>query len=429
MPGKLIAVSISHRRAPVEVREALQLSEAEARELLLQFSELETLVLSTCNRTEIYVHPSEEGTMTWERLLEAVFEVKKLSEEERNNHRRFFDTLEAEDAVRHLFSVIAGIDSQIVGDQQIFAQTKEAFRISESANASRGFLKKLSQAAFRVAKRVITETTLNEGAATISYAAVEFARKIYDDLRQRHILLIGAGESAELAAKHFIERKAGRISIANRSVERAAEMISRVRSDYPNAELDIIPLDELAIVLPAIDILVSATAATEYILTKPVVEDALKRRESSSPVVMIDIAVPRDLDPSIGTIPNVFLKDIDDLRTIVDRNAERRRTEIPKAEAVIEEELSEFMASLSRLEAGPTIKALRDKFEAIRTEELERNKGKLDERSFELTDEMTRRMMSRLLHTPAVTLKESGGDSTDLLTRLEFVRKLFGLDR
>jgi glutamyl-tRNA reductase len=424
--GNFIALSISHRRAPVEVREALQLSEEETRRLLAQFPQFETLVLSTCNRTEIYAYTEEEKP-SLEQLLESLFELKHVAEEQRAGLRNFFETLEWEETIRHLFAVITGIDSQIVGDQQIFAQVKEAFRLSEAEEASGAFLRKLSQVAFRVAKRVITETTLNEGAATISYAAVEFARKIYDDFEERHILIIGAGESAELATKHFLDRRARRITIANRSVERAREMISRVRANDSNAELDILPIEELPVVLSSVDILVSATSATDYVLTRSTVEEALKRKSSSSPMVMIDIAVPRDLEPSIGTLPNVFLKDIDDLRSIVDRNTERRRHEIPKAEAIIEEERSQFLAALSRLQAGPTIKALRDKFEAVRKEELERNKGKLDEKSFAMLDEMTRRMMNRLLHTPAVELKESS-ETADILARLELVRTLFGLD-
>ena len=409
MPGNFIAVSISHRHAPVEAREKLQLSDGEARALLNDLrSHAEAIILSTCNRTEIYARLAEGHTLEESALIEPIFALKGLPAESHSSYRSYFESIRAEDAVRHLFSVIAGIDSQIIGDQQIFFQVKDAFRISEETQAAGGYLKKLSQAAFRVAKRVITETTLTEGAATISYAAVEFARKIYDDFRSKHILVIGAGESAELAVKHFLEKRAGRITIANRSIEHAAEMIARIRSEYPNAELDIIPIDELPVVLPAADILLSATAATEYILTNAMMESAMQQRESSSPVVLVDIAVPRDIDPAIASISNVFLKDIDDLKTIVDRNAERRRLEIPKAEAIIEEELTRFLEMLSRLEAGPAIKALRDKFESVRKEELDRNRAKLDDRSYAIIDEMTQRMMNRLLHTPAVALKSPG---------------------
>ncbi len=429
MSQHFIAVSISHHRAPVEVRERLQLSEEESRALLGKINVGEALILSTCNRTELYARPSEDLLVEGHALIREVLAAKELPSTAHSSYGSYFEILQSKDAIRHLFAVIAGIDSQIIGDQQIFAQVKDAFRISVEAGTSGGFLDKLSQAAFRAAKRVITETTLNEGAATISYAAVELARKIYDDLRERHILIIGAGETGELAAKHFVERGARSITIANRSVQNARAMLDRVKPEVADGNFEIVPLDALDDILPKTDIIISATSAPDYVLTEPAMKAALAKRESSSPLVMIDIAVPRDIDPAIGGLSNVFLKDIDDLRTIVDRNAARRRREIPKAEAIIEEELARFLESLSRLEAGPTIKELREKFEAVRKEELDRNRSKLDERSFALMDEMTRRMMSRILHQPTVALKETNGEATGHLSRVELARKLFGLDK
>ncbi len=404
MPKNFIAASISHRRAPVEVREQLQLSDAEAHALLQVIrTNAEAFVLSTCNRTEIYAMPAEGHSLESDTLVQPIFAAKGMQDA---SYQSFFETMHSEDAVRHLFGVIAGIDSQIIGDQQIFAQVKHAFRLSEEAGSSGSFFSKLSQAAFRVAKRVITETTLTEGAATISYAAVEFARKIYDDLKSRHILIIGAGETGELATKHFVERKAGRVTIANRSAERASEMFERIQKESTSSLFDIISLGQLEDVLPKADIIISATSAPDYVLTEPMLKAAMEARKSSSPLVMIDIAVPRNIDPAIASLSNVFLKDIDDLHTIVDRNSERRKQEIPKAEAIIEDELARFLETLSRLEAGPTIKALRDKFEAVRMEELSRNREKLDDRSFALMEEMSRRMMNRLLHEPVGARKD-----------------------
>jgi glutamyl-tRNA reductase len=430
MPEHFIAVSISHHRAPIEVREQLQLSEHEVHAILRDMrAHAEALVLSTCNRTEIYAMPFEGHSIESNTLVKPIFATKGLPDESHASYSSFFETLRSEDAVRHLFAVIAGIDSQIIGDQQIFSQVKGAFKLSEEAESSSTFFSKLSQAAFRVAKRVITETTLNEGAATISYAAVEFARKIYDDLRSRHILIIGAGETGELAAKHFVERNAGHVTIANRNTERANAMLERIRRQSSAGTFDIISLGELEDVLYKADIIISATSAPDYVLTEPMMKAAMQKRQSSSPVVMLDIAVPRDIDPAIRSLSNVFLKDIDDLRTIVDRNSERRRQEIPKAEAIIEEELARFIETLAQLEVGPTIKALRDKFEAVRMEELERNRGKLDDRSFAIIDDMSRRMMNRLLHEPAVALKETNDATSEPLLRAELIRKLFALDK
>ena len=425
MPQDLIAVSISHHRAPVEVRERLELSTEETRRLLEELSLEEALVLSTCNRTEIYVRPtsSSPGPM----LIEKLLSIKKIEAD--GSYHSYFETLEASSAIHHLFRVITGIDSQVLGDQQIFAQVKEAFRISAEAGTTGSFLQKLSQAAFRVAKRVISETALTEGAATISYAAVELTRKIYDDIRARNILVIGAGETGELAAKHFLERGAANITIANRSLENADTMIARLTLNHANGNFHTISLGALEDVLPNTDIIISATSAPDYVLTEPVMKAALAKRQSSAPVVMIDIAVPRDIDPAIATLPNVFLKDIDDLRTIIDRNAERRRQEVPKAEAIISEELARFLESLSHLEAGPTIKELREKFEAIRQEELSRQRAKLDEHAFGLVDDMTRRIMNRLLHEPTVSLKDTNGEAGEHLTQIEIARRLFGLDK
>jgi len=431
MTTDLIAISISHRRAPVEVRERLQLSEEEARALvadLLQRDLIETLVLSTCNRTEIYTIPADSQSIAsiGDSLIEIVMSKKGLLAHETEIHKPYFDKLHSREAIEHLFAVIAGIDSQIVGDNQIFAQVKDAFRISTEAGANGWFLQKLGQAAFRVAKRVITETTLTEGAATISYAAVEFARKIYDDLKSRHILIIGAGDSAEHAAKHFIERNAGRITIGNRNVENAREMLARITNNNRSDAYNCISFDDIDFALASADIIVSATSAPGYVITTAMMKSAMQERTSSSPLVIIDIAVPRDIDPEIGKLSNVFLKDIDDLRSIVDRNTERRRQEIPKAKTIIAEEVNAFTESLSRLEAGPTIKELRDKFESVRAEELERHRTKLDDRSFALIDDMTRRMMNRLLHGPTISLKETNGES---LTNIEIVRKIFALDK
>ena len=428
MPQELIAVSISHHRANVDQREAVQLSESEVRSLIGSIPHAELLVLSTCNRTEVYARKEPSYTLDSEALLTKLFDAKNFDGNKRDSIQPYFEELQSENAIRHLFSVISGIDSQILGDQQIFSQVKTAFRVSEEQNAIGSFFQKLSQAAFRVAKRVATETSLKEGAATVSYAAVELARKIYGDFRSQTILFIGAGETVELAAKHFLDRKATHFRIANRNPERAHILANRIRSEYPDAEFSILPLDDIQSSLTNVDIILSATSSQEYILTESLVRFALEDRESSSPLVILDLAVPRDVDPKVSNLSNVFLKDIDDLQSIVDRTAERRREEIPKAEAILEEELSSFVQLLGRLEAGPTIKALRDKFEAIRFEELERNRSKFDERSYALLDEMTRKMMNRLLHAPAVSIKETGNDPDALLIRTETVRELFKLD-
>ncbi|MDP4198534.1 MAG: glutamyl-tRNA reductase [Bacteroidota bacterium] len=436
MPQSLISVSISHHRAPVEVRERLHLKEPEARALLERMKPeiaREALIVSTCNRTELYALPVSEQVSS-EYLIDFLLGAKGIPHAEVGAYRDYFERMSYCDSILHLFRVASGTDSQIIGDQQILSQVKDAFRIATESGASGSILTKLAHAAFRAAKRVISETSLMTGAATISFAAVELSRKIYDDLRSRRVLIIGAGESAELVAKHFAERGVRSLTVANRTLERATTLLANATEGEGRA----IELAQLPEALSSSDIVVSATSASGFVLTKEMVQAALKKRESSSPLVLVDIAVPRDIDPETRRLPNVFLKDIDDLRAMVDQNLERRKLEIPKAETIVREELDHFLQTLSKLEVGPTIKELREKFEAVRREELDRHRAKLDEKSFAMMDEMTRRMMNRLLHQPMVTLKEPAGagrtygarqpSNDDMMTRIEIVRKLFALD-
>jgi glutamyl-tRNA reductase len=424
----------------VEVRERLYLKEPETRALLDRMRPeiaREAFILSTCNRTELFALPASEH-VTNEDLIDALLAAKGIPHSEAGVYSDYFERMSYCDSILHLFRVASGTDSQIVGDQQILSQVKDAFRIATEAGASGSILTKLAHAAFRSAKRVISETSLMTGAATISYAAVELARKIYDDLRSRHVLIVGAGESAELAAKHFVERGVGKLTIANRTLDRASELLDRVaqasslrtQAGSPCHAIDLAALQDA---LSRADIVISATSAPGYVLTRDMVQAALKKRESSSPLVLIDIAVPRDIDPETRRLTNVFLKDIDDLRAMVDQNLERRKLEIPKAETIVRQELDNFLQTLSKLEVGPTIKELREKFEAVRHEELERHRAKLDDKSFAIMDDMTRRMMNRLLHQPMISLKEPRGAdvssaSDDMMTRIEIVRKLFALD-
>ncbi|HET6510980.1 MAG TPA: glutamyl-tRNA reductase [Candidatus Kapabacteria bacterium] len=430
MPQKLVAIALTHKTAPVELRELVALSESESKALLTQLHDAvspDALLITTCNRTELYVRPNDES-ITTDILIDFLLRAKQLPPGKEQELRQSLMRLTHCDAITHLFEVISGIDSQIIGDQQIFAQVKDAFRQSEEAGTNGGFMLKLAHAAFRVAKRVRSETELGIGAATVSYAAVEFTRKVYDDLRDRTALIIGAGETAELAAKHLVERHIGSLIIANRTVDKGREMLQNVRDGQPNAKDDAVSLDELAAALRRSDIVISSTAAPGYVLTPELVKSGLHKRKSYGPMILLDIAVPRDIDPKIGELDNIFLKDIDDLRAIVDQNLERRKEELPKVHSIIKEELEGFLSLQSKLEAGPTIKRLREKFEAVRREELERNLAKLTPEQQSLVDEMTRRMMNRLLHTPTVMLKEPRNSMDDLLARIELINALFALD-
>lgn len=431
MPQKLIAIALTHKTAPVELRELVALSEEESKSLLRRLHDAvspDALLITTCNRTELYVRPNDES-ITSDILIDFLLRAKTLPPEKEQELRQSLVRLTHCDAIVHLFEVISGTDSQIVGDQQIFSQVKDAFRQSEEAGTNGGFMVKLAHAAFRVAKRVRSETEIGIGAATISYAAVEFTRKVYDDLRDRTALIIGAGETAELAAKHLVERNIGTLIVANRTVENGRELLSRIRDGSPKTKDQAVSLDFLSDALRQTDIVISSTASTEYVLTPAIVREGLHKRKSYGPLILLDIAVPRDIDPKVGELDNIFLKDIDDLRAIVDQNLERRKEELPKVQMIIKEEMESFLSLQSKLEAGPTIKKLREKFEAIRQEELERNLSKLPPEQRELVDEMTRRIMNRLLHTPTVMLKEPRNSMDDLLARIELIHSLFALDK
>jgi glutamyl-tRNA reductase len=428
MPFELIAIGLTHRTSPVEVRERVALSDDEVRSLLGKLKGdivREALILSTCNRTEIYALPADPE-ITGEHLIDFLLREKQLTDVELRGQ---FLKLTHCEAITHLFEVIAGIDSQILGDQQIHAQVKDAFRLSDESGTNGSLLTKVAHAAFRVAKRVKTETPLGIGAATISYAAVEFSRKVYADLRNRRALVIGAGETAELAAKHLIERNIGSLIVLNRTQENAKALLDRVRNGQLRANDGALSLDELETALAQSDLVISSTASDEVLVTKSMLGRALRHRESQAPMVLLDIAVPRDIDPECGTLPNVFLKDIDDLRSIVDQNLERRKEALPKVREIINEELTHFLALQSKLEVAPTIKELRDRFEAIRLEELSRNQHRFNPEDLAVVDLMTQRIMNRLLHTPTIMLKEPRASLDDVLSRVELLRALFALDQ
>lgn len=428
MPFELIAIGLTHRTSPVEVRERVALSGNEVRSLLLKLKGdivREALVLSTCNRTEIYALPADPE-ITGQHLIDFLLKEKHLPEAELRGQFLNFTHCEA---VTHLFQVIAGIDSQILGDQQIHAQVKDAFRMSDESGTNGSLLTKVAHAAFRVAKRVKSETALGVGAATISYAAVEFSRKVYADLRDRRALVIGAGETAKLAAKHLVERHIGSLIVLNRTQDNANDLLARVRVDGLHAGDAALSLDELEHALSVSDLVISSTASDEIIVTRSMLSRALRLRESQAPMVLLDIAVPRDIDPECAGLPNVFLKDIDDLRSIVDLNLERRKEALPKVHEIITEELTNFLALQSKLEVAPTIKELRNRFETIRLEELTRNQHKFKPEELAVVDQMTQRIMNRLLHTPTVMLKEPRASLDDVLSRIELLRALFALDQ
>jgi glutamyl-tRNA reductase len=430
VPQNLIAVGISHHAVPVELREKLAMSEEEVRQALARLRDKisdEALIVSTCNRTEIYARATYPE-LTQDYLVDFILEAKAIPREEQAVLRQHFSKLSYCDAIKHLFEVVSGIDSQIVGDQQIFGQIKDSFRLSEESGLCGTFMTKFAHAAFRVAKRARTETDILAGAGTISYAAVEFARKVYGDLSEHTAMMIGAGETAEIAAKYLVEKGIRQIYVANRTLANAEDMISRLGLTPGSSRAKTFPLEQIGEHLHECAIVISSTASESIVLGFDDVRSALEKRRSLEPLVLVDIAVPRDIDPKVKELSNVFLADIDDLTSIVDKNMKKRTASIPAIEKIIDEEFKNFLDVYAKLEVGPTIKELRDKFESVRQEELDRHREKLSPEAFKLVDDMTRKMMNRLLHSPTVMLREPRSTKDDLEARVQMVRALFALE-
>ncbi len=417
----LISVSINHRTAPVELREALHLNEEETRNFILSHKGKmlsEGVVISTCNRTEIYGIPTN-NSVTTKILLDSVLAYKSESTVNEKN----FETYISKESLRHLFRVAAGIDSMLVGDNQIYKQVKDSFQLSDELNFTGFFMRRIMDAATRVGKRAITETAISEGAVTVSYAAVQLIEKILSTLNKKSALIIGTGETGEIASKHLRDRGIGRLALTNRTFDKAEKLANELNTA-------VFPFDSFKEHLHKFDIIVSATSSEGLIISKKDIEDAMKKRNFAS-MVLMDIAIPRDIDPKTREIDYVFYHDIDSLNIIVEQNLAKRRDEIPKVENIIEEELAAFFDWYNSLEAAPTIKTLRDHFEAIRAEEVEKNINKFTESDRERLDIVTKRIINKILHQPTVELKKSSEDkrTEDTAQKISVIRDLFGLSK
>jgi len=423
----LIAVCINHHTAPVDVRESLFLQDDDIRNFINDIKGKllkEGLVISTCNRTEIYGLPvnQEINSQDIQNFLIEYKSKKELSPAVRQAGSEFFHNFISQTAVNHLFSVATGTDSLLIGDNQIFKQVKKSIEIAEEMHFSGFLMKRIFDAAIRVGKRAIAETRISEGAVTVSYAAVQLIEKIFSTLNKKSALVIGAGETGEIAAKHLVERGIGKLSITNRTIERAEKLAEKLKGK-------IIPFDNLRQHLHEFDIVISATSAENLILAKQDIEAAMKKRNYAS-MVLMDIAIPRDIDPSSAEIDYVFYHDIDSLNIIVEQNLEKRKAEIPKVKAIIEEETANFFNWYNSLEAAPTIKILRDHFESVRNEEVEKNINKFSETDREKLDIITKRIINKLLHHPTVELKKNNETNTDeSAQRISIIRELFGIDK
>ncbi|MBA3637851.1 MAG: glutamyl-tRNA reductase [Acidobacteriota bacterium] len=417
MSVRLFAIGVNHRTAPVEVRERVDFAreglEAALAGLAARNAVREMAVLSTCNRAEVYAAADSDDAV--EKVARFFGEYHGVSPTDLHSHLYVH---RGADAARHLFRVAAGLDSLVVGEPQILGQVKAAYTVASEQHYTGTVLNRLFHLAFAAGKRVRAETGLGEGAVSVSYAAISLARKIFGDLSRLQILILGSGEMGKLTATHLRSQGVAGITIASRTrstAERLAQQIGASACDW----------SELEAALIQADIVVTATGAPTVVLTRADLEPVMKTRRER-PLFVIDIAVPRDVDPAAGALDDVFLYNVDDLRGIVESNLEKRSAELSRADAIVSSEAAKFAAWLQSREIIPTVVALRDRFESIRRAELNRLQPKLTSLPPEAqaqVDHITRLIVEKLLLTPTEQLKAVSDDSlaatySDALNRL-----------
>jgi glutamyl-tRNA reductase len=419
----LLLVGISHKTAPVELRERLDFQVrglARALEALTaRGSTREAVVLSTCNRAELYV-ACDDIAATRGDLMNFLSEFNGVDRSSVAAHGYDASNL---DAARHLFRVAAGLDSLVVGEPQVLGQVKEALTAAGEVHATGPLLKRLFHSSFAVGKRVRTETGLGAGAVSIGYAAVSLAKKIFGDLSGRNVVVIGAGEIGKLTARHMHSQGVQHVTIVSRTMVHAARTAEAIGGATAAN------WDDMDAVIAASDIVITATGASAPILTKARIENIMRPRRNQ-PLFVIDIALPRDVEAAAGEIEQVFLYNIDDLQATVRENLERRASEIARAETIVADELNRFEAWFRARGAIPTVVALRQHFDLVRRAELERLDFKLtalppearDEARARI-DEITRLIIEKLLLAPTEQLKSLGDSDTigvysEALTRL-----------
>ncbi len=418
----LLSIGTNHRTAPIDIRERLYFTEKELDgaydALLNKYAFKEAVIISTCNRTEIYT-VTDPFTMRYGDLFDFIIERKGTRE---FSNPEYFYRQFASGAANHLFRVASGIDSMIIGDIQILAQVKDAYYYADQKKSTGFLTNRLFHAAFRVGKRSRTETEIGEGAVSISYAAVELANKIFADLSKKRALLIGAGETGELTAKHLKSKGIGELLVTNRTRKRSEDLVHRIGGK-------VVEFEHLIDELKTCDIVISSITADEHIIKAPTMHDVMKKR-GAEPLFIIDIGVPRNVDPACNKYESIFLHDIDSLQNIIDKNLSKRKAEIPKIESIILEELQGLFQWYKSLQLNPTISDLRQMFEFIRQAEVEKHINRFNDADRELIDMVTKRIVNKLLHTPMTTLRTSNGDpKDDTLSHISSIRKLFGLER
>ncbi|MBO2943955.1 glutamyl-tRNA reductase [Paenibacillus sp. F411] len=418
----IVVVGLNYRTAPVAVRERFAFAEQDLPEALAQLkstkSVLEGVVVATCNRTEIYV--------VVDRLHMCGYFIRSFMEKwfgiPREEFTKHLYIYEEEQAISHLFKVTSGLDSMVIGETQILGQVRNAFLKAQEEKATGTWFNMLFKQAITLAKKAHAETSIGESAVSVSYAAVELGKRIFGTFHHKKVMILGAGKMSELTVKHLYANGAAEVIVANRTLARAEELADRFKGTPCT-------MTEAMSRLGEVDIIISSTGANDYVLGPSLVKQSMMKRKAK-PLFMIDIAVPRDIDPSVGDVENVFLYDIDDLEGIVESNLEMRRSEAVKIERMIEEEMANFYQWLKTLGVRPAIRALQDKSTGIYEETLESLFNKLpelDDRQRKVIRRLTKSIVNQMMHDPINRIKEmTGGKQAP--EALEYFTQIFALE-
>ena len=419
---EIVLLGINHETASVDLRECLAFSEDEAADALVLLRKnkyiKEALIFSTCNRVEVLI-VTEDRTKGTDAATKFLSEFKKVPA------TQFEDALyvyNGDEAVRHIFRVASSLDSMMVGEPQILGQIKEAYRNATVKKTSGVILNRLLHRTFFVAKKVRSETGIGDHAVSISYAAIELGRKIFGTLESKKVLLIGAGEMAELAVEHLIRNRTGEIFVENRTFKRGVELAKKFKGQA-------IRFEELPNYLKEVDIIISSTGSSDFILRPEQVKKIMPNRRNR-PLFFIDIAVPRDIDPKINRLNNSYVYDIDDLKGVVDENIGDRKAEAVKGERIVDEAVIRFREWYDSLDVVPTIVALRSKLEIIARAEVEKTmqSNSVSGVDSQAIQRMTDSIINKFLHDPTLVLK-GNRIHRDKSVYLDVARKLFRLDK
>jgi len=420
--ANLILVGVNHKTTPVEIREKLAFTKGKIEESvdrLFNFPDIiEHTILSTCNRVEIYARAKCQDSAI-KAIKQFICDFHEVSLVELEDH---FYSYRNEEAVEHLFRVSSSLDSMVLGEAQILGQVKDAYSLAKDLRSTGLVLNQLFEKAFSIAKKVREETGIAERSVSISSAAVELAQKIFDDLENRTVMLVGTGEMAELAAKHLISYGVKTIYVTSRTYERAVNLARTLNG----SALD---FEAFKNELRRADIVITSTSAPNFIIKKEMVEKAIHERKNK-PIFFIDIAVPRDIEPDVNDLENVYLYDIDDLHVVVSANMKEREKEADNAMNFISQEVTKFNNWVGTLDAVPTIVEIRKKAENIRMQEIEKTLKKipyLSEDDKKLLRQMSSSMVNKILHKPTIKLKQKT-QSEDGHVYLKAIRHLFHLD-